>query len=66
VEQGTGKKVSDLQKGLIDKAMGKEDSAARSLCLRSHTLTDDSQHTLTITGAGVQGDYSVSLEIKVA
>jgi hypothetical protein len=65
VEQGTGKKVSDLQKGLIDKAMGKEDGAARSLWLHSHTLTNDGQQTLTITGAGVQGDYSVSLEINV-
>jgi hypothetical protein len=65
VEQATGKKVSDLQKGLIDKAMGKEDGVARSLWLHSQTLTNDAQQTLTISGAGVHGDYSVTLEIKI-
>jgi len=65
VEQATGKKVSDLQKGLIDKAMGKEDGVARSLWLHSQTLTNGAQQTLTISGAGVHGDYSVTLEINV-
>src|SRR5215217_7992621 len=62
VEQGTNKKISDLQKGLIDKAIGKEDGAARSIFAQSQTLTTEPSQTLTLTGAGVQGDYSVTLE----
>ena len=63
VEQGTNKKVSDLQKGLIDKAIGKEDGAARSIFAQSQPLTTEPAQTVTLTGAGVHGDYSVTLEI---
>ena len=65
VEKGTGKKVADLKKSLLDKATGKEDGVARSLWIHSQTLTSDTQHTITINGSGVQGDYSVTLEIEV-
>jgi hypothetical protein len=64
VEQGTNKKISDLQKGLIDKAIGKEDGAARSIFAHSQTLTSEPKQTITLNGAGVQGDYSVTLEIE--
>jgi hypothetical protein len=64
VEQGTNKKISDLQKGLIDKAIGKEDGAARSIFAHSQILTSDPKQTITINGAGVQGNYSVTLEIE--
>ena len=64
VEQGTNKKVSDLQKSVIDKAIGKEDGAARSIFTQSQTLTSDPKQTITLTGAGVQGDYSLTLEIE--
>ena len=64
VEQGTNKKVSDLQKSVIDKAIGKEDGAARSIFTQSQALTSDPKQTITLTGAGVQGDYSITLEIE--
>jgi hypothetical protein len=63
VEQGTNKKVSDLQKSVIEKAIGKEDGAARSIFVQSQDLTSDPKQTVTLTGPGVHGDYSVSLEI---
>ncbi len=66
VEQATGKSASDLEKGLIDKAMGKEDGVARSLWLHSQDLTNDPKQTITITNAGVHGDYSVTVEIEVS
>lgn len=65
VEQGTGKQVSDLEKGLLDKAMGKADGVARSLWIQSQPLTSAPQQTVTLTGAGVKGDYSITLEIGV-
>ena len=66
VEQGTNKKISDLQKGLIDKAIGKEDGAARSIFAQSQPLTAEPSQTLTLAGAGVQGDYSVTLQIETS
>ena len=66
VEQGTNKKISDLQKAVIDKAIGKEDGAARSIFAQSQTLTNESSQTITLTGAGVQGVYSVTLEIETS
>ena len=66
VEQGTNKKISDLQKGLIDKAIGKEDGAARSIFALSQPLTNDPSQTLTFAGAGVHGDYSVTLQIEAS
>lgn len=64
IEQGTGKKVSDLEKGLIAKAIGKEDGAARSLWAHSQALTSEPKQRISISGPGVQGDYSVTLEIE--
>jgi hypothetical protein len=66
IEKGTGKKVADLEKGLIDKAMGREDGVARSLWTHSKPLTGDEQQTVTIKGGGVHGDYSVTLEINLS
>jgi len=66
VEQGTNKKVSDLQKSLIEKAIGKADGAARSIFAQSQTLTDEPSQTITLTGPGVQGEYSVTLEIEAS
>lgn len=66
VEKGTGKTVTDLEKGLISKAMGRDDGVARSLWTNSATLTSDPQQNLTMTGSGVKGDYSVTLEMEVS
>jgi len=65
IEKGTNTKVADLEKGLINKAMGKEDGAARSLWSHSKTLTSSAQQTVTIDGASGHGDFTVILEIEV-
>ncbi|HBB96642.1 MAG TPA: hypothetical protein DC054_14755 [Blastocatellia bacterium] len=65
IEKGSGKSVDDLEKGLINKAIGKEDGAARSIWAHSKDLTNPPPQTVTITGPGTQGNYSVSLTIKV-
>ncbi len=65
IEKGTGKNVNDLEKGLINKAIGKEDGAARSIWAHSKDLTNPPPQTLTITGTGTKGTYSVSLTINV-
>lgn len=66
VEKATGKKVDDLEKGLLDKLIGKADGAARSIWVRSKDLTNPPQETLTITGPGKQGDYSITLKLDVS
>jgi hypothetical protein len=66
VEQATGKKVDDLEKGLLDKLIGKADGAARSIWVRSLDLTNPPQETVTITGPGKQGDYSITLKVDVS
>jgi hypothetical protein len=66
VEKGTNKKISDLEKSLIDKAIGKEDGAARSIFASSKTLTSEPSQTLTLTGPGIKGDYSVTLEMETS
>ena len=66
VEQGTGKKVTDLSKGIIDKAMGKENNSARSIWVRSQPLTKKAKQSIVLTGGGTQGDYSVGLDIAVS
>lgn len=65
VEQGTGKKVADLEKGLISKAIGKDDGAARTIWARSKELTDPLPEILTLTGPGTEGNYSMTLKIEV-
>jgi hypothetical protein len=65
VERGTGKKVDDLEKGLINKLIGKEDGAARSIWVHSQDLTDPPAPSITITGPGKQGSYSITLQMEV-
>lgn len=64
-EKASGKSVSDLEKGLVSKLIGKEDGAARSIFAKSQPLTDPPQGSITLTGPGTQGSYSVTLEIEV-
>jgi hypothetical protein len=66
VEQATGTKVDDLEKGLLDKLIGKADGTARSIFVRSQDLTTPPQETVTLAGPGKQGDYSISLKLDVA
>ena len=65
-EKGTGKKVGDLQKGIIDKATGREDGVARSLWVHSKPLTKKARQKVTIKGAGIQGEYSVTVELEIS
>lgn len=64
-EKASGKSVSDLEKGLVSKLIGKEDGAARSIFAKSQPLTNPPQTSVTLTGPGTQGNYSVTLEIGV-
>jgi hypothetical protein len=66
IEKATGKNVQDLEKGLINKAIGKEDGAARSVWVHSQDLTNPPTPTLTITGPGTHGNYSISMTIEVS
>ncbi len=66
VEKGTGKKVDDLEKGLIAKAIGKDDGAARSIWVRSQELATPPPKQLTLTGPGTQGNYSMTLTMDVS
>jgi len=65
VEKGTGKKVDDLEKSLINKLIGKEDGAARSIWVHSQDLADPPPQSLTITGPGKQGNYSITLQMEI-
>src|SRR2546423_1273904 len=65
VEQ-TGKDVPDLEKKLLNKIIGREDGAARTIWTHTQPLTSDPKQTITMTGAGTQGDYSLTLEIEVS
>jgi hypothetical protein len=64
-EKGTGKTVSDLEKSVIDKAMGREDGVSRSLWMHSKPLTNKKKQNVTIDGGGIQGDYSVSVRLEM-
>jgi hypothetical protein len=66
IEKATGKSVQDLEKGLISKAIGKEDGAARSIWVHSKDLKSPPPKELTITGPGTHGNYSLSLTIEVS
>jgi hypothetical protein len=66
VEKATGKNVQDLEKSLLNKAIGKEDGAARSIFVRSQDLTNPPAQPLTVTGPGTQGNYSISLTMNVS
>jgi len=66
VEKATGKKVDDLEQGFLNKIIGKADGAARSIWVRSKELTNPLPETITITGPGKQGDYSMTLKMEVS
>ena len=66
VEKGTGKNVNDLEKKLLNRLIGKEDGAARSIFVRSEPLSNEPNQVLTLKGPGKQGDYSMTFEIKVS
>jgi hypothetical protein len=66
IEKATGKNVQDLEKGLINKAIGKEDGAARSIWVHSQNLTNPPPQTLTITGPGTHGNYSITMTVEVS
>ncbi len=65
VEKGTGKKVDDLEKGLLNKLIGRDDGAARSIWVHSQDLTNPPTSSLTITGPGKEGSYSGTLSLEV-
>jgi len=65
VEKGTGQKVDDLEKNLLNKLIGKEDGAARSIWVRSQDLTDPLPANLTINGPGTHGNYSMTLKFEM-
>jgi hypothetical protein len=66
IEKESGKKVEDLEKGLINKLIGREDGAARSIWARSQDLTSPPPETLTITGPGSKGVFSITLQMEVS
>jgi hypothetical protein len=66
IEKESGKKVEDLEKGLINKLIGREDGAARSVWARSQELTGPPPKTLTITGPGSKGTFSITLQMEVS
>ena len=66
VEKGTGKKIEDLEKGLVYRLIGKEDGAARSIWVRSQDLTGPPAEPLTLAGPGKQGNYSITLKMEVS
>jgi hypothetical protein len=66
LETATGVKVADLQKALINRAVGKEDGAARQIWVHSQNLTEPPEQTMTLTGAGKQGDYSLTVTMDVS
>jgi hypothetical protein len=66
VEEGTGKTVVDLEKGIITKLIGKDDGAARTIWTRSQKLTEPPTEPLTLTGPGTEGDFSITLEMEVS
>ena len=64
-EKASGEKVDDLEKKLINKLIGKEDGAARSIWVHSQDLPNPLPDSITVDGPGKQGDYSITLEMKV-
>lgn len=66
VQKGTGKNVGDLEKDLINRLIGKEDGAARSIWTKSKTLKEPPDEPLVIKGGGDKGNFSVTLEMDVS
>ena len=65
VEKSTGKKVDDLEKSLLNKLIGREDGAARSIWVHSQDLTNPPTSPMTVTGPGKEGIYSMTLTVEV-
>lgn len=66
LEKGTGQKIEELEKALVSKAIGKDDGAARSIWVRSHILKGRPKKRIVISGPGVKGTYSVTIEMEVS
>jgi hypothetical protein len=49
---------------LLNKLIGKKDGLARSLWARSEDLKNTLPPTLNSKGAGIQGDYSLTLKME--
>jgi hypothetical protein len=64
VEKGTGHNLADLEMDLLNKLIGKKDGLARSLWARSEDLKNTLPPTLNSRGAGIQGDYSLTLKME--
>ncbi|HJX91559.1 MAG TPA: hypothetical protein VJ372_13745 [Pyrinomonadaceae bacterium] len=64
-EKASGKKVDDLEKSLITKLIGKDDGATRSIWVRSKDLPNPLPESVTVTGPGKQGDYSLTMAMNV-
>ncbi len=64
-EKSTGQKVGDLEKSLLNKAIGKEDGAARSIWVKSMDLTTPPPETITLKGPGKQGNFSMTLKFEM-
>jgi len=64
VEKGTGHNLADLETDLLNKLIGKKDGLARSLWARSEDLKNTLPPTLNSQGAGIQGDYSLTLKME--
>ena len=65
IEKGTGKKVQDLEKEVLEAALGKKDGMARRLLLKSATLNEPPQDSFAIAGKGVQGNYQADFSLLV-
>jgi len=65
VEKGTGKNVNDLEKKVINKLIGKDDGAARSIFVKTEPLTNEPNQVLTLKGPGKHGNYSMTFEVTV-
>lgn len=65
VEKSAGKKVDDLEKNLLNKLIGRDDGAARSIWVHSQDLTNPPPSPITVTGQGKEGNYSVTLTMEV-
>jgi hypothetical protein len=66
IEKATGKKIDDLEQSFLNKIIGKEDGAARSIWVRSMEVTNPLPETITISGPGKQGNYSITLKIEAS
>lgn len=66
IEKGSGKSLADLEKGLRNRLLGKEDGAARTIWVGNKVLANPPEKTITISAGGAKGIFSVTLEMKVS